>query len=86
MQNIPSHEKRIRMLFKAGTQNTDKPVTNNKIVLNISDQVFTENGWITCKDLNNNTKILVNLDTGIQEYRQVTAINISGKKAELFFI
>ena len=60
-QNIPSHNKEIRLLFKAQVKE-DKIIVNNKTITipNIS-QIETSKGYKYCKDLvSNDTLILYN--------------------------
>lgn len=45
LQNIPSHEKCIRLLFTAGRGNYEVRKTHNYFVLNKWDEVETDNGW-----------------------------------------
>lgn len=51
LQNIPSHNNEIRMMFTAGY--TEKEVTpeNNKISVRFHDEVFTGDNWVSADNL-----------------------------------
>lgn len=51
LQNIPSHNNEIRMMFTAGY--TEKEVTpeNNKISVRFHDEVFTGANWVLADNL-----------------------------------
>ena len=53
LQNIPSHEKAIRMMFKAATKYADIEINeeNNYYTVPETDDVLTENGWKKVKEL-----------------------------------
>lgn len=53
LQNIPSHEKAIRMMFKAATKYADVEINeeNNYYTVPETDDVLTENGWKKVKEL-----------------------------------
>ena len=52
LQNIPSHEKAIRMMFKAATKYADVEINeeNNYYTVPETDDVLTENGWKKVKE------------------------------------
>lgn len=63
MQNIPSHEKAIRMMFKAGYTNINQePEYDNVFSLPKNREVLTINGWKSAYDLELSDKILSNDD------------------------
>ena len=45
MQNIPSHEKTIRMLFKSREDIHDNISDNGEFAIPITDEVETDSGW-----------------------------------------
>lgn len=58
LQNIPSHNKEIRMLFKAGAHNIDVEVSDNgSYVVPKEHEVFTTTGWKSALELSIGDKI-----------------------------
>ena len=52
MQNIPSHEKSIRMLFKAAVKEHQVEESDNKFTVPYTDEVLLVNNiWKYCKDI-----------------------------------
>ena len=51
LQNIPSNNRELRLLFKAGQIEKDIPVTNNVVELRVTDDVETSSGWKHSKDV-----------------------------------
>lgn len=51
LQNIPSHLKEIRMLFRAGKTTVDIPVCGYFVHVNTSDEIETIDGWKPVKEL-----------------------------------
>ena len=51
LQNIPSHLKEIRMLFRGGQINTETDVTDNVVEFKLTDDVETINGWKHTEDV-----------------------------------
>ncbi len=64
LQNIPSHNHLVRMLFKATNKQVDKPVTDDVLRLYKKSKVKTPNGLITGEALTANCSIYVNNDKG----------------------
>lgn len=76
LQNIPSHNNEIRMMFTAAPGNPeDVPVLNNKIELNDYSEILTDSGWKLVKNLNVGD-IIVNDD----EQAQVTNLKCFNHK------
>lgn len=61
-QNIPAHEKTIRMLFKAATNNSVIESTDNTFVVNIGSEVETVNGFKYADSLTTDDILLVDVD------------------------
>lgn len=52
MQNIPSHTKEIRLMFKAGHTERDVVQNNNKFIFDESEEVQKNSGeWCCCKNI-----------------------------------
>lgn len=51
LQNIPSHLKEIRMLFRGGQIDKETQVSNNIIELKLTDDVETTTGWKHTEDV-----------------------------------
>ena len=51
LQNIPSHEKSIRMLFKAATEYHEVEEKDNTYIIPCTDEILTTRGWIKIKEL-----------------------------------
>ena len=51
LQNIPSHEKSIRMMFKAGYTQREINKENNQYIIPITDDVLIPCGWKSVKNL-----------------------------------
>ena len=51
LQNIPSHLKEIRMLFRGGQQNKETVVNDNCLIIKELDEVETVNGWKAATDI-----------------------------------
>ena len=51
LQNIPSHLKEIRMLFRGGQINTETNVTDNIVEFKLTDDVETTTGWKHTEDV-----------------------------------
>lgn len=52
LQNIPSHVKEIRMMFKAGHTERDVVQNNNKFIFDESEEVQKNSGeWCCCKNI-----------------------------------
>ena len=65
LQNIPSHLKEIRMLFRAGVTKYDTQVVDNVAEVNIKDEVETINGWKPVIDLQVGDILLNGEDTAV---------------------
>lgn len=52
LQNIPSHNKDIRMLFRAGKTEYEAPVVNSEVTVSLNDEIETELGWKKSSELN----------------------------------
>ncbi len=80
MQNIPSHELLIRMMFKARTDRVSKPLENNRCILHEYDDVMSGNKWINVK------KLIPGLSLDFEE-GQYTLLNIEkeGEEYTLYF-
>ena len=51
LQNIPSHEKSIRMLFSAATPEHTVEENNNTYTVPYTDEVLTDKGWVKVKSV-----------------------------------
>lgn len=58
-QNIPSHEKTIRMLFKAYDNIQDNEIINNKIIVKKFDKVNTPDGWVYIDKIHKDDIIII---------------------------
>lgn len=60
IQNIPSHQKNIRLLFKATTiAKLIEAEENEPFMVKEASEVETPNGWVFCDHLNIGDSILV---------------------------
>ncbi len=81
LQQIPSHNKELRMLFKAEPQYKDKDLIDNKVSLSYLDEVNTlSRGWVNVKSLNVGDKI----ETDENEFKSVTNITKIDDKYEVY--
>ena len=81
MQNIPSHNKEIRMLFKAGAHNIDVEVSDNdSYVVPKENEVFTTTGWKSALELSIGDKIEASDNT----LEIIKNIIISDKNVEIY--
>ena len=62
MQNIPSHNKEIRLLFKAGYTNYEIETLTDRFDINEDDEIETSNGWILASDLKVNNSYQLDKD------------------------
>ena len=70
MQNIPSHEKTIRMLFKAREQeHLVEPILNEYIIPE-TDEVETPDGWVYVSDLQDGDYVMIG-----KHPRQILGVN-----------
>ena len=69
LQNIPSHLKEIRMLFRGGQYDKETSVENNCLILKETDEVETLTGWKKATDVVVGDKFTDNTET-------VTVVNI----------
>ena len=51
LQNIPSHNKEIRLLFKAGYTEYEIETLSDRFEINVDDELFIDNNWIQATDL-----------------------------------
>ena len=51
LQQIPSHEKTMRLAFKASTEYKDIEEINNKFIVKDYSDVLTKNGWKKSKEI-----------------------------------
>lgn len=51
LQNIPSHNNEIRMMFTASDKYEDRDIIDNHIILNSYEEILTTSGWKYAKDL-----------------------------------
>lgn len=80
LQQIPSHNKELRMLFKAEPQYKDKDLIDNKVILSYLDEVNTfDRGWVNVKYLNVGDKI----ETADNEFYSILSINNINDNFEL---
>jgi DNA polymerase-1 len=68
LQNIPSHNKEIRLMFVPSTIETDMEINSDTIEFDINDEVNTTEGWVIASKLTTNNHIL---------YEDNTVANIS---------
>ena len=81
IQNIPSHNKEIRMLFKAGARNIDVEVSDNdSYVVPKEHEVFTTTGWKSALELSIGDKIEASDNT----LEIIKNIIISDKNVEIY--
>jgi len=79
LQNIPSHSKDIRMLFKAGKTVMKAPVDNNSFEMRINDEVKTRDGWKLQSQLCVGDVIVDNDESAV-----ITEIIVAGNFAKIF--
>ena len=80
MQNIPSHNKEIRMLFKAGYTNKTACIEDSNILkLGKNTEVLTKRGWIISDKLL--SEDLLELDDN--SWAVIVALNASEALIEL---
>lgn len=72
LQNIPSHLKEIRMLFKGGQINTETDVIDNIVEFKLTDDVETTNGWKHTEDV-----VVGDIFTDGTEFAEVTNIELN---------
>lgn len=58
LQNIPSHEKNIRLMFTAGYTEYESEDVDNKFLLNIDDEILTKSGWKYISELSTDDYII----------------------------
>ena len=72
LQNIPSHLKEIRMLFRGGQISTETNVTDNIVEFKLTDDVETTNGWKHTEDV-----VVGDVFTDGTEFAEVTNIELN---------
>ena len=65
LQNIPSHEKSIRLMFKAGYTEKNLPILDNYLELYNDDEIETNEGWKECKDLKIGNEVITSIGSKI---------------------
>jgi GTPase SAR1 family protein len=70
IQNIPSHNPEIRMLFKAKVEEVQKEFDDLLVVPEITE-VETVNGYQYCRDLHTGDKLLIN-DGEVVDIKDIT--------------
>jgi hypothetical protein len=45
MQNIPSHDKTVRMIFKPSLSERNIEIDNNLYIVKNTEEVYTNSGW-----------------------------------------
>ena len=80
MQQVPSSEKSIRMLFKASENNKEIKVKNNSITIYYTEEVREQNGWKKAEDINIGDVILTNKGS-----RKISKIIINNNTYKLIF-
>lgn len=73
-QNIPSHNREIRMLFKAKYSEQSEDLIDNQIKVKKFDSVNTPNGWIYIDKLTAGDSIIIDCDDGSSEIAQIKKI------------
>lgn len=63
MQNIPSHNKEIRLMFTAGYTDYEIETSTDRFEINEDDEIETNEGWISASQLKINN--IYRLDTNI---------------------
>ena len=76
LQQIPSHNKEIRMMFRATTRYNNIESEDNTFIVPYTDEVETDNGWKYMKDVLLTDKI--NLDGEFCSILGITKINEQG--------
>lgn len=84
-QNIPSHEKRIRMLFKAGTTYENINTEDKTAYISKFSDVLVNNNWVNISEINPGDFILVNEDDSQKEH-QVFSIELIEDKYKVILI
>lgn len=57
LQNIPSHNKEVRMLFKASSPLKDVKCVGNVYIVSKYDDIFINNGWISAENVSVGDKL-----------------------------
>lgn len=78
-QNIPSHNKEIRLLFKAKTENYVSYTDSNEFEILLLDEVETSNGWKVSKNLSTDDVLIVD-----NEYVKIKNIEITDKYTYIY--
>lgn len=73
LQNIPSHNKEIRMLFKATVNESVKETEDDSFEFNICEEVLTPSGYVKVKDL----KVGDIISNDVENYRIMNIITDS---------
>lgn len=85
-QNIPSHNKEIRMLFKAKTEEKEVDATDT-IIIDKFDEVITPSGWRYANTLEIGDKLLLNDDeTDESSIATITNIILIDNQLTLYII
>ncbi len=80
LQQIPSHETSMRMMFKASTEYKDENIEDsNEIILNDYVDVMCNNKWVRIKDIKENDIITGSDD----EFYKVTKVEVLENKIKL---
>lgn len=76
LQQIPSKEKVMRMMFQATEDNFDAEVVDNKIILPLYAEILTSKGWVYADKLNVGDIIL---DDGTHEHYSVKSVLVDNE-------
>jgi len=77
LQNIPSHNNEIRMMFTAGYTELDVELVNNSLILASDDEVLSNENWVSAKNLS--------VGDYIEDLQILTINQIDDKKIEFIF-
>ena len=77
-QNIPAHNKEIRMLFKSANKQEDIPITSNQIIVKKFTEVNTSEGFVFAEDLKTGKYLILDNEDGTTEALKIIDIKTEG--------
>ncbi|MCK9470260.1 MAG: DNA polymerase [Bacilli bacterium] len=77
-QNIPAHNKEVRMLFCSSNKQEDIPITSNQIIVKKFTEVNTSEGFVFAEDLKTGEYLILDNDDGTTEAIKIIDIKTEG--------
>lgn len=84
LQNIPSHRKDIRLMFKAGDRNKTRQFQDS-ISIPVVEDVLTPDGWKSVKEVTTGEMISITDDSGNVVFSPIKQVVNTGSAVELTF-